>query len=107
MAKDFLDKGWQFEFGNVRMFLNVFSSCYPKRHSKYAPIKGAFFVFFQPEVSFKKHKGASDVAMKDYIRGRFASAGRPYNGRQIDERIEALLYMFPEDPNGPPVMWWL
>jgi FPC/CPF motif-containing protein YcgG len=105
MTKDFLDKRWQFEFGSVRMFLNVFSSYYPKLHSKYAPIEGAFFVFFQPEQSFKKFD--LDDAMTRHIRDRFAAAGMPYNGRQIDERIEALLYMFPEDPDGPPVMWWL
>ena len=105
MTKDFLDKSWQFEYGNVRMFLNVFSSCYPKLHSKYAPIEGAFFVFFQPELSFKKF--GLDDRMIAYIRNRFAAAGMPYNGRQIDERIEALLYMFPEDPDGPPVRWWL
>jgi len=107
MAKDFLDKRWQFEYGSVRMFLNVFSSYYPKRHSKYAPIEGGFFVFFQPEFSFKKHKAVLDDSMKAYIRNRFAAAGMPYNGRQIDERIEALLYMFPEDPSGPPVTWWV
>jgi len=105
MAKDYLDKSWQFEYGSVRMFLNVFSSCYPRLHSKYVAVEGAFFVFFQPEFSFKKY--ALDHATTAYIRGRFAAAGMPYNGRQIDERIEALLYMFPEDPWGPPVRWWL
>lgn len=105
MAKDYLDKSWQFEYGSVRMFLNVFSSCYPQLHSKYVAIEGAFFVFFQPEFSFRKYK--LNHAMTAHIRGRFSAAGIPYNGHQIDERIEALLYMFPENLWDPPVRWWL
>ena len=28
------------------------------------------------------------------------------DGAQIDRRIEALLYMFPLEPFGDPVVWW-
>lgn len=107
MAGDFLAPTWQFEFRNIRMFLNVFGACYSKQHSKYAPVDSSFLVFFQPESSFDLC-GTNSITKKtkQEIRDRFARAGMPYNGEQIDQRIESLLYMFPVDHNSPPVRWW-
>lgn len=107
MAQHPLSEDWQFEFGDVRMFLNVFAPCYERPHSKRVESTGAFFVLFQPEFSFDFcgiDPGSRDTKLE--IRRRFASAGMPYNGAQIDSRIEALLYMFPSDPFGEPVRWW-
>lgn len=63
-------------------------------------------VFFQPEQSFD-YCGARPLSVvKHEIRARFRSAAMPYNGEQIDRRLEALLYMFPMDPFGRTVRWW-
>jgi hypothetical protein len=102
-----MDLGWQFEYANVRMFLNVFAPCYQRPHSKSVNAPDRFFVFFQPEFSFDFcgiDPGSKNTKRK--IRESFAMAGMPYNGAQIDARHEALLYMFPADPFGLPVNWW-
>src|SRR3954451_15096581 len=39
------DKYWQFEYADVRMFLNVFAPCYEVLHSKRAEVDDRFFVF--------------------------------------------------------------
>lgn len=107
MRGDFETLGWQFEYAGTRMFLNVFAPCYPARHSKRVDDFENFFVFFQPEFSFDLCGVNSDrPTIKRQIRSLFAQAGTPYNGEQIDSRFEALLYMFPHEPFGPPVRWW-
>jgi len=107
LNSDFMDLDWQFEFSNTRMFLNVFAPCYQQPHSKWINSDDHFFVFFQPEFSFDfcGISQKSDSTKKE-IRAAFALAGIPYNGSLIDDRTEALLYMFPDDPFGPPVKWW-
>lgn len=108
LAADVLAPDWQFEFSGMRMFLNVFAPCYPFPHSKWIPDRDLFLVFFQPEHSFDLCGiNSSEQETKAAIRRRFADAGMPYNGELIDARSEALLYMFPCDPFGPPVRWWL
>ena len=106
LAEDKLALGWQFTYADIRMFLNVFATCYPRKHSKYCEVLDGFFVFFQPERSFDFCGSRSLAIMKHEIRARFAEAGLPYNGAQVDARIEALLYMFPVEPFGEPVKWW-
>jgi hypothetical protein len=83
---------WQFEYANVRMFLNVFAPCYRRPHSKWISATDRFFVFFQPESSFDLcgiDPGSKTTKRK--IRESFAAAGMPYNGTQVDSRQEALL----------------
>jgi hypothetical protein len=107
LAADLTVKEWQFEFSGVRMFLNVFAPCYPQPHSKRLQSENAFWVFFQPEFAFDLcNIDPRSVATKQRIREAFAAAGMPYNGSQIDARLEAFLYMFPVDPAGEPVRWW-
>ena len=106
MSEIRLDKDWQFAHSEVRFFLNVFSSCYPIQHSKYCRGSHGFYVFFQPERSFDFCGSRPLSEFKYEIRRRFEAAGMPYNGDQIDRRLEALLYMFPVDPDGAPVVWW-
>lgn len=106
MTSDFLDLDWQFSHSGTRYFLNVFASCYTPPHSKHAYVQRGFYVFFQPERSFDFCAGSSRKDVKLKIREQFARSGMPYDGTQIDRRIEALLYMFPLEPFGDPVVWW-
>ncbi|HMJ79385.1 MAG TPA: YqcI/YcgG family protein [Iamia sp.] len=98
---------WQFEYGGVKMFVNVFGPCYPASHSKHAEWDEGIIVFFQPESSFDDcgvHPGRRDLRRS--IRRRFAEAGQPYSGPLIDRRVEALLYVFPVGLDDAPVRWW-
>lgn len=106
MSRDYLHRGWQFTYSGMRMFLNVFASCYPPAHSKFCDVSNGFYVFFQPERSFDFCGSRPLSEFKFEIRRRFSAAGMPYNGDLIDQRIEALIYMFPIDPDGEPVEWW-
>jgi hypothetical protein len=107
MGGGFEQLDWQFEFGGVRHFLNVFAPCYVQPHSKFIASVDRFYVFFQPEFSFDFcGVNPNSKAIKEKIRTSFGTAQMPYNGAQIDKRIEALLYMFPESPSGGPVRWW-
>jgi YqcI/YcgG family len=106
MNEEIVSLNWQFTHSGVRMFLNVFASCYPVKHSKFCDVKNGFYVLFQPERSFDFCGGVDLRSFKHIIRARFAAAGMPYNDTQIDKRIEALIYMFPSEPFGAPVEWW-
>ena len=108
MDRDVSDRSWQFEYNNLRMFLNVFAPCYRAPHSKLVDTKDRFFVFFQPEISFG-YCGINpqNRTAKESIRAAFANAGMAYNGAAIDARIEAELYMFPDKAAALPVRWWL
>jgi YqcI/YcgG family len=107
MQRSPLVDGWQFEFGGLRLFLNVFAPCYPQRHSKHVDTQGWFYIFAQPEFSFDLCGiNSRNRLAKSVIRDRFAEAGMPYDGALIDQRHEALLYMFPLRPGDPPVRWW-
>jgi hypothetical protein len=106
MESDFLAPQWQFTHSEVRFFLNVFAAFYPQPHSKYAGVRDGFFVFFQPERSFDFCAGPPLDVFKFEIRRRFTTVDMPYNGDLIDQRFEALLYMFPVEPYGEAVRWW-
>ena len=106
MGSDFLTPEWQFTHSGVRFFLNVFAAFYRQPHSKFAGVHDGFFVFFQPERSFDFCGGPPLDVFKYEIRRRFAAVNMPYNGDQIDQRLEALLYMFPVEPYGEAVRWW-
>jgi hypothetical protein len=106
MRADKLSTEWQFTFASTRYFLNVFASCYSQQHSKYVESEYGFFVFLQPESSFKRCPGRPLDEMKISIRSRFARAGMPYDGSLVDERIESHLYIFPLQYGDAPVEWW-
>ena len=107
MSADYTQIGWQFEFGGIRLFVNVFAPCYPERHTKYSYSKERMFIFFQPVFSFDFCGiNRTNKKAKEYIRQLFCSANRSYNGDLIDDRIEAFLYMFPMATDDPPVRWW-
>ncbi|MDH3030143.1 YqcI/YcgG family protein [Methylobacterium fujisawaense] len=107
MNCDKLAAEWQFSFRGMRMFLNVFAPCYQPPHSKFIPSPNSFWVFFQPEYSFDLcNIDPSKIATKALIRSAFREAGMPYDGAQIDRRIESLLYMFPMRGTDGPVRWW-
>lgn len=106
MEADFLSSDWQFEHNGVRYFLNVFASFYGPNHSKFCSLECGFAIFLQPEVSFDFCGNVDLSSFKHEIRKRFSDAGKPYNGGQIDKRIEALIYMFPEKETDGPVIWW-
>ena len=62
------------------MFLNVFAACYPENHSKFIDVESLFYVFFQPEYSFRMC-GADPLApeMSEFINERQAALyGRRY-----------------------------
>lgn len=107
LAQDKINTDWQFSFNNLRMFLNVFSPCYSLQHSKYIDSKDSIYIFFQPEYSFKLC-GAKPLnrTITQSIRDRFGEEGQAYDGELIDRRIEAYIYMFPEQLGDPPVIWW-
>jgi len=99
--------GWQYEFGGLRLFVNVFAPCYPTRHSKHVEAERRFYVFFQPEFSFDLcGVNSANRGAKETVRRIFRDAGCPYDGAVIDRRIEAHLYMFPLDPGDDAVRWW-
>jgi hypothetical protein len=105
---DKLGPKWQFSFAGMRMFLNVFASCYKQPHSKFIASDNSFWVLFQPEFSFGLcGVDSSRGELKQQIREKFSSRGMPYNGAMIDRRIEALLYMFPQHITCDPVRWWV
>lgn len=107
LAKEKRDISWQFSFNNLRMFLNVFSPCYDRSHSKYLPSKHSIYIFFQPEYSFGLcGTRGLDRSVKESIRKRFNKAGKGYDGVMIDQRIESLLYLFPMKMGDPPIAWW-
>ena len=62
---------------------------------------------FQPEFAFDLCgiTQASKIE-KVFIRSRFREAGRPYNGELVDNRLEALLYISPQQLTDPPIRWW-
>jgi len=99
---------WQFRFAGVRLFMNLFSRCYPPHHSKHIGLDRGVLVFAQPEQAFD-FCGVNPArpSIKHGIRARFAAAGKPYPGRLIDSRVEAHLYVFPLRLDDPPVRWWL
>lgn len=107
LAADKVNINWQFSFNNLRMFLNVFSPCYSLHHSKYIPSEDSIFIFFQPEYSFDLC-GSKPLtrSIVQSIRDKFKHMGKPYSGELIDYRIEAHIYMFPENLGDPPVIWW-
>jgi YqcI/YcgG family len=107
MQKQFLSRDWQFEFAGVKLFANVFAPCYSINHTKYVESTEEMFVFFQPEFSFDFCGiNPKNRHTKEYIRHIFAEHGKPYDGELIDQRIEALLYMFPKRLGDDPVYWW-
>lgn len=98
---------WQFSFAGERLFLNVFSPCYPTDHSKHLPSPDGIVVFAQPDDTFSFCGiDRTRQAVKEDIRRRFAAVGKGYDGRMIDRRIEASLYVFPLSVGDPPVRWW-
>ena len=99
--------GWQWEFCNLGLFLNVFSSCYEEWHPKHLPASGILVIFMQPTFSFDLCNANTDnVQVKGAIRRRFARAGRPYDGELVDQGVDSLLYMSPAQPGDPPVAWF-
>lgn len=107
LKRDIEDTGWQFEFAGLRLFVNTFAPCYPPAHSKRIEDTERVYLFLQPEYSFDIcGVNRDNLAAKRMIRRRFAEAGSPYSGELIDRRVEAYLYMFPLDPDDPPVRWW-
>lgn len=108
LAQNLDDPGWQFDFANLRLFVNLFAPCYPVGHTKHSPVTGRVFLFFQPEFSFDFCGiNPQNTAAKEFVRQRFREAGSPYSGELIDRRQEAYLYMFPLNPEGEPVRWWI
>lgn len=98
---------WQYSFVGERLFLNVFSPCYPRTHSKHLPAEGGIVVFAQPEDAFEvAGVNPARTSLKAEIRRRFEEAGMPYDGGMIDKRIEAHLYLFPLTVGQCPVTWW-
>jgi len=99
--------GWQYEFCGFRTFITAFAPCYTKRHPRYSYSTELSYLFFQPEKSFSfcgvnsKNRKAKELA-----RQRFKEAGRPYDGRLIDRRVEAWLYILPDEIGDPPIEWW-
>jgi FPC/CPF motif-containing protein YcgG len=105
--KDVGKAGWQWEFCNLSLFLNVFSSCYKDWHPKHLPARGILVIFMQPSFSFDLCNANTDnVLVKKAIRQKFARAGRPYDGELVDRGIDSLLYMSPARPGDPPVAWF-
>lgn len=100
------EPGWQFAFEGERLFLNVFSPCYPPGHTKHLDAEEGIVVFAQPEDAFGFcNVDSSRQDLKAEIRRRFANAGMPYSGALIDRRVEADLYVFPAEVDGEPVRW--
>jgi hypothetical protein len=98
---------WQFSYLGERLFLNVFSNCYPISHSKHLDSPGGIVIFAQPEDAFDFCGiDPSRKAVKESIRERFRDAGMPYSGELIDRRIESLLYVFPAAEDDEPVRFW-
>ena len=98
---------WNFVFNGEPIFLNFFAVCYPNPHSKKVDDLKNIYVFFQPEFTFEFcNVNRNRTGLKDQIRRKFADAGMPYDGNTIDSRRKALSYVFPRDPNSPPVEWW-
>jgi hypothetical protein len=98
---------WQFEFADLRLFVNVFAPCYPTNHSKHSQDSERIFLFLQPEYAFDLcGVNPANRAAKELIRTRFRAAGMPYNGELIDQRIEAQIYMFALHASDQPVRWW-
>ncbi|MEU8662270.1 YqcI/YcgG family protein [Actinoplanes philippinensis] len=101
-------RGWQFQFGGVRMFVSVFSDIYPTGHPRRTKVGS--FAFFQPETSFSDRnigsKFEASENIKDSIRRRFRRRGFEYPAELIDRRIEAHIYVLPMRPDEPPVQWW-
>lgn len=99
--------GWQSTFAGDRYFLNVFSPCYPRNHSKHLETSDRFVVFFQQESSFD-YCGINSTqhGTKEAIRQAFADAGMAYDGDLVDQRVEAELYVFPLHVGDAPVKWW-
>jgi len=99
---------WQFEFANVRLFLNVFSGSYEHTHTKFIDLDSGIMIFAQPEGSFDLCGiDPSRPEVKQQIRDRFASNGLAYDGTLIDKRVESHLYVFPEQVGDDPVRFWL
>jgi hypothetical protein len=108
LQQDKLSEAWQFRYSGVRFFLNVFAPCYDAPHSKFIKTSESFWVFYQPEYSFDLcNIDRTKLRTKDRIRAVFAQHGMAYSGALIDQRIEALLYMFPQNGEDEPVRWWL
>lgn len=98
---------WQYEYCGVRMFIASFAPCYSTLHPRYSYSSEFAFLLIQPEESFSfcgvssKNQQAKDLARKKFI-----EAGRPYDSDLIDKRIEAWLYILPEEICDQPIEWW-
>jgi NTP pyrophosphatase (non-canonical NTP hydrolase) len=102
------DKGWQFAFNGLRLFISVFSPLYPRNHPRWSP--KVTFITFQPEQSFDFHQIGStfpeSAANKKLIRDSFTHSGFWYPADVIDERIEAAIYLLPRFSDDRDVLWW-
>jgi hypothetical protein len=107
-AGDIEQIGWQFIFAGERLFTSLFARCYPMPHTKHLRDARVVVLFFQPEFSFDFcHITRRNVAAKEAIRRVFESAGRPYDWRLIERRVESHIYMSPLRIGEEPVRWWL
>lgn len=101
------EPGWQFSFSSQRMFITVFSDLYRHNHPRHCA-SGSFFML-QPEESFSIHgvgRSQKDSdKIKANIRNNFAKHGVTYPLDAINSRIEAHLYLLPEE-GRPVIPWW-
>lgn len=101
-------RGWQFSFNGLRLFISVFSPLYPPNHSRHS--SAATFVVLQPEKSFDQHSIGSKFPgsdnIKQQVRRRFAEAGISYPADVIDTRIEASIYLLPRWDGDRCAVWW-
>lgn len=99
--------GWQWEYAGLRLFLNVFAGCYEPWHPKHLPTADMMILFAQPSFSFDLCRANSDqTSVKEFIRKRFATAGRPYDGQLIDRRVDSVHYMSPAHLGDEAVRWF-
>lgn len=107
LSQDIGEEGWSLLVADEPVFLNFFSSRYPRAHSKYIDCSDSFWIFFQPEYVFdQKAINRGEHITKSRIRGRFAEAGLAYDATEIDSRRKALCYVFPPSLSDSPIYWW-
>ena len=103
-----MQRGWQFSFNRIRLFISVFSPLYRIDHPRYSSTKT--FIILQPETSFDHHNIGSRFLesnkIKKQVRQRFAQLGKSYLDDVIDARIEASIYLPPRWEGDTSVNWW-